>query len=360
MSYVLPYTANDADVLALQWTSVLATVVGPSAAPRPAHWGRLDVVWGVDARGYKVADHPAGGISLSPWPGAAAGLPFDAVISCVGFSGENTEVDAPGATPPAQLVGPLFWSTDSLQDMDLGVRGTATPNLRVLVSGGGDGAQQDVLRILTGGLFGQRLYEALGLDSLSLNLTDIVLADDLGRRAQAWSDPTFPPSRAYATWHDAYVQLANQIFSEWTSRGVVQDTADQVLTFPGRLTWLMSGDVPGYCYGLNRLLVLLVLRLYADRHRRRLVAPANATVDSVIRTGGLLISVHPTPGSRLHTCGGDCYGIPHDATGMDSATGMPISLGTFEVFVVRHGITPQPYFTPAPVAEQVTPFGYPR
>jgi hypothetical protein len=358
MRYVLPYTSNDADQLALQWSSVLAGLVGPRAAPLPAGWGRLDVAWGVDARALKVSDHPLG-VALSPWPGTAIGRPFAAVISCVGFSGELTRVDVAGTTPK-ELIGPHFWSTDSLQQHALGVSGKAPADLRVLVSGGGDGAQQDVLRILTGGLFGQRLFEALELDHLSLNLTAIVLADDHGRRAHAWSSPLTTPSKAYLAWHRAYAELAQDIFATWTRAGIVQDIANKVLRFPGQLTWLFAGAVPGYCYGLNRLLVLLVLRLYALQHSRPFQSPAMTGLNAVIRSEAALLEVRPEPGSLAHTCGEDCYGIAHEVFALDPATLSTGSIGTFDVLVIRHGIDSKPYFTSAPVTEQVTPFGYPH
>ena len=243
-SYHLPYTRNWADQLATQWTMLWHAVVGPNPMPLPAGCGSIVEYTGVDARKFTYA-HAGNGVNVTPMNRS-----FCAVVSCVGFSGERTEVRSRAG---GFLEGPAFWSTDTLALKGLGIGvppyGSRT---RVLVSGGGDGAQQDFLRVLTG-KFGNELFDLLGLDKFHLNLTEVLLAEDSGRRAHAWSDPGAPPMRAYVEWHEAYERLADTIWKAWQAGGAIAGLCAH-LNSSVEVTWLVRDAVPGYCYGLNLLI----------------------------------------------------------------------------------------------------------
>ncbi|MDM0076910.1 FAD-dependent oxidoreductase [Variovorax sp. J2P1-59] len=76
-------------------------------------------------------------------PGAAplAGYTPDYVVLAAGMGQENTSLP-PAAGSPSTVSGRRFWEVDDLKD-------PAFADLRVGVFGGGDGALQDVLRLLT-------------------------------------------------------------------------------------------------------------------------------------------------------------------------------------------------------------------
>lgn len=131
------------------------------------------------------------------------------------------------------------------------------------------------------------------------------------------------------------------------------------------VSWLLSGEVPGYCYGLNRLLALLLARLHSHQRSRLLDAEARAGADAVILRTGKLEMVEPAPSARLgaspHTCSPGCHANPHRVHVRSTLEPLrPLELlGTFDVTVVRHGIQHRHHadFDGAPVCEQLVPFG---
>ncbi|MBX3602456.1 MAG: hypothetical protein KF863_17715 [Rubrivivax sp.] len=358
--YRLPYRANWADQLATQWTTMWYSVVGPAPVALPPGSGSIEEFTGVDARMLTIADTSTG-LRLAPWPAyGSAGRPYCAAISCVGFSGELTSVRSTGGV---SLEGPAFWSTDALGVAHLGITPPSGRPIRVLVSGGGDGAQQDFLRVLTGN-FGKRLFDALGLDKLKLDLADVLLAEDSARRAHAWGAPGSPPVGAYGDWHAAYESLADTVWAIWTSKPASIPALRPLLNPNVEVTWIVADAAPGYSYGLNRLLVILVARLHATFTGRPLPkAPSRGYKPSgneVYLAGFVLDNV--VPAGAAHVCGPACYGIEHE---VNVAARVPFvapgvhSLGKFDVIVVRHGVNQRPLFSAAPVSEQLSPFDLP-
>jgi hypothetical protein len=349
--FALRYVADHADALAQLWTQAVRDVL-TGVTPLP---GQLEIFWGVDARKLLYPDF-GHAIGVQPWPGQPGGVrSYGAAISCIGFSGERTSVPS---TAGGELVGPLFWSADTLALPGLGI---APPlaNARALVSGGGDGAQQDFQRILTG-KFGKDLANDLGIaqQTAALPLADALLAEDLGRRAHAWGEPGVAPAGAYADWHASFVRLADAIWQDWAAKGLCTGLANTVLRPSVEATWLVGAEAPGYCYGLNRLLALLVARLHAHRTGRPLEGRDSAgdiPLNQVILYGYWLESVTP---QTAHACGNSCFGLPHLAGVRGAVTG-PHQLGPVDAVIVRHGVDQQPLFTWAPVSEQLVPFNVP-
>jgi hypothetical protein len=361
--YPLPYRADWADQLATQWTLMWHAVVGPAPIALPHGAGTIEEYTGVDARLLSINDTPTG-VTLSPWPAyGPSGRRYCAAVSCVGLSGEHTSVPSTG--PGGSLVGPAFWATDNLERIDLGLHPPpAGRAIRALVSGGGDGAQQDFLRILTGG-FGKRLFLALGLDRLAPDLSEVLLAEDSARRAHAWSAPGAPPLQEYAAWHAAYEQLADRIWTTWsTTPGAIAGL--RALFKPDiEVTWLVANAVPDYSYGLNRLLAILAARLHATFTGRPQPGRPSRSYKPTGREvclAGFGIK-HVVPAGAPHVCGPACYGIEHEvlveARHPLAAPGVH-SLGNYDVIVVRHGVDQRPLFASAPVSEQLAPFDIPR
>ena len=353
-SYQLPYIRNWSDQLATQWTMLWYAVVGPSPMPLPPGSGLIVEYTGVDARTFTFS--PVGnGVHVTPMNRS-----FCAVVSCIGFSGERTSVQSTGA---GSLEGPAFWSTDALALKGLGIGGPPHGSkTRVLISGGGDGAQQDFLRVLTG-KFGKELFDLLGLNKLQLDLTEVLLAEDSGRRVHAWSDPGAPPMRAYVEWHAAYERLSATIWNQWEDAGEIAALCSH-LDSSVEVTWLVREAVPGYCYGLNRLLALLVARLHAEHtsrpHPKAAAAGYTPTGREVYLAGFKL--AHVVPRGAAHACGPACYGHEHDVHVLGTFPSVALGtllLGRYQVLVLRHGINSTPLIASAPVTEQLTPFDLP-
>jgi len=356
--YALGYSASDADMLAWGWTSLFTAARYGLLKLR----GRLDYHWGVDARRlrYPKARRIGGGIGAAPWAGYPKGVrPFGAAISCIGFSGEKTSVPS---TVGGALVGPKFWSADNIGLPLLGITLPAGGVVRALVSGSGDGAQQDFLRVLTG-MFGAKLANAMGLPSKasSLPLLGALLAEDFALRALSWNEPGKQPAQALRNWHQAYEDCAEVIWHDWQMQPGQVASLQKLLRPDIEATWLVGSDVTTYSYGLNRLLAMLVARLHADHMTRpwkgvdQMHAPP---LRQVVLYGYRLKSVTPVA-PVSHVCGTGCYGHEHEAEVEGTVTGSS-PLGPFDVIVARHGIHQRALFASPRVHEQRVPFDEPR
>lgn len=379
VDYPLVYTAGKASTLAIAWKTNFEDVL----YGRTVLKGRLEFYTGVDAR--SLVDSTSlvdvvDGIEIA-WPGARLHRRpdfrlFRLAISCIGFGGEKGQggerVAFPSSSGPHGGAGPLFWFADRIENRRLGLSLRVTGRAHALISGAGDGAQQDFLRVLTG-LFGRRLADKLGISTSlnSLNLTEILQQEDYGRRAHAWSGESDEVPSTLARWQDAYNRLADQIWATWSGRGAISTMANRVLRPDTEATLLLKCEAPTYSYGLNRLLVLLVGKLHAHQSGRPLSA-SDAAGDSpgsrahrhgrshapIFLYGYKLSNLDSTS----HRCGPGCnIACPHDAEIVGEMTGNKYSVGPFDFVIIRHGIDQQPLFRPgAPIPEQMVAYDIPN
>ncbi|MBQ0929194.1 NAD(P)-binding protein [Ideonella alba] len=249
---------------------------------------------------------------------SGAPLLFGAALSCVGFGDEDVKA--------GHFRGRPFWSAD---DMSLW-----PAKAKILVSGGGDGAMQDLQRAATG-LFGRALFEALDLPSLLEQLPEsreLAAVEDAHRRLLAWSAPgTIDPSLLHS-WNQAFEQVADAVARQWDQDATRLQQALALIRRP-HVTWSMKHPQLGPCYALNRLLALLVVRLL-QRHPDRQSHPH-------FLPGKELLDVHLADGRS---------GLAHFGDG----TTLPV-----DRVVVRHGIQKTqgvPLFGNAPISTQQVPF----
>jgi len=296
-----------------------------------------------------------------------AGLTHCAAISCIGFRGEKTKV---GSTTGTVVRGPEFWGHDDLDEPHLGSQRIVTgategTRLHALVSGGGDGAMQDFVRLATGTM-GRKLYDLMALGGIERapQMSELLLAEDATRRAHTWS-PSPQSKVAFKRLHDAYEALADEILGFWEKNGLVKEIWERVLRPTVSVTWVVGGAVPGYSYGLNRILAALVARLVARRGERPLTGSAMKLGEPepecrpVIITELKITSVAATDG---HHCDGTCHARPHMARlqrDLDVPSADDCETGIFDVIVVRHGVDQRPYFGGPAVSEQIMPFSFP-
>lgn len=341
--YPLPYAREEAHVLAAHWTQFLQVFF--QYGPLPA---TVDFMHGLDANSL-ITREEASGFRVDNL-GYFGPMMFGAAISCIGFSGEKTSLQASSG----MMVAPLFWGPDDLGAPFAGSSRTTSGAARVLISGGGDGAQQDFLRVATGE-FGVTLYTQMGLPPV-LNLSSIILADDAARRVHAWSHPRKPPKKAQATWHNAYVRLAEDIFKHWKQSGLLPQKI-KLLRADVLPYWVVGGDQPGYCYGLNRLLSLIVAQLVAERDGIPATSRSGQSRLGVAIFGCKVTRVAPIAHSQ---CDDHCHSDGHSVFVSDTS-GNETLLGDFDVIVVRHGVRQAPYFQPgAAVLDQIVPMQAPR
>jgi len=226
---------------------------------------------------------------------------------------------------------------------------------------------QDFVRLATGEM-GRTLYDKLGLRGAEKfgEVREVLLAEDAARRAHMWSMTPQPPL-AFTRLHSAYEAVVNRIWDYWTTGGFVEGLCDRVLRADVSVTWVVGGAVPGYSYGLNRLLAGLVARLLAQRGGRPLTGSGKKPGEPepecrpVIITGLKLKSLTAAPDDS-HLCHANCYTRRHSARlQADLAAPGPgdYVVEYLDLVVVRHGVEQQPFFGQAALSEQITPFSFP-
>ena len=361
----LPYRRGRADRLSQEWQATLSAFFANQDILRNLRpkagsglsLGTLAIIYNMDARRH-LAIHPSKRgiiVSMPNKDGVATRLRYGAVISCVGLSGENTHITLDEYSANGSLIDESinvvpftpFWANDFLAHSDFGLGANMPAIVRVLISGGGDGAQQDFLRAVTGH-FGRPLFQALELGKVPMDLTPILLAEDFARRSHAWSNPDLLPKRDYETWHAAYVDLADNIWEYWKQNGMLS-LRTSVLRKNVHATWIIGGKTPGYCYGLNRLLILLVAKLHALATSRPEALsgskPCLPTGYEVVLQGCRIKGVAGTNNhqSRVRIFGDGEF-----------AHKDPVNLGLFDLIVARHGLKQRPFFdSGAPITEQL-------
>lgn len=114
----------------------------------------------------------------------AVALPedFRALIIACGFGGERVVV--PNSP---EFAGFPFWGTDWFERPAFGLPHGKVDQGIVLISGGGDGALQDFLRVLTGKSSAEAIFSFLRLDENEVELDAIHSADRRVERARNWS-----------------------------------------------------------------------------------------------------------------------------------------------------------------------------
>jgi FAD binding domain len=285
---------------------------------------------------------------------------FGAALSCIGFGDERVEATSTGGST---FAGPPFWAEDKFENRDLGLPVTGGRR-DVLVSGGGDGAQQDIQRLLTRRC-GRDLVEAMSEVSPGfmdhVDIGEVALADDEGRRSHAWAPAHKRPATSLARWHDAFTKQADHIWSHW-SEDIQHEMVSRVLreSVSVHLTWILGHDVPSFSFGINRLLTHLVLKMHelqTSRPLRTDEAPDKWNGERPIIVAGLKLGrVDPVN----HSCSGyeSCLGKIHTAYCVVGSKELP--LGEFDIVVIRHGMDVKPLFGTPPVPEQVTPLSFPE
>jgi hypothetical protein len=307
----------------------------------------------------------SGGVHVTgPWVDAQAefGQLYGAVISCLGFGKERT-FDK-GAPLWNDYRGPSFWRDDD----GITRKGIALSFNRVVISGGGDGGMQDFQRLMTGE-FGKELLKSLifaidasGAPKLDGSLyKNLLLAEDKGRRAFAWHSLTGSFERTMIEWHKNYTTEVDKYLKRLDDKQL-QDIARVIFrpeVINGKLSayWVHRDKTPGFGYGLNRFLTLMLELLIQNRHVRALAGFA-ALIDINIMPEYAIKNIAP---SSPHRCGdfNVCRNLGHNVR-LENLEGDNKQI-TSDLVIIRHGAIPKPLlYGRAPVPEQMTPYSDPN
>ncbi len=257
--------------------------------------------------------------------------PFGIVVLAMGFGEEKTYL-----APPSPYRGFEFWATDPFSLPNLGCPNNPP---RVLISGGGDGALQDFLRVTTRCETAVELWKNLPATALAA-VADLRDAEDQALRAFAWG-PGYDSHFDHATLerlHREHDRVATALLAYPRVEAALQRlirTDFHSVTLVHSCTHLSQG------YGLNHVLVLLVAKY---------LQATNPACRHIFTSGMALSAIqclHPPPISPA-----DCNGKPHNVDVRPQPTcarpanpnNLPPGnlLGTFDVLILRHGIEPTP------------------
>ena len=266
--------------------------------------------------------------------------PFGAVLVTVGFGLENT-------TAPSSYRGFAFWESDPFSNPNWGVPAGTAP--RILISGAGDGALQDFLRIMTGQKSAQDAFQKCGIPaSIAANLKDIerraASALHWGRHAQ----------HDHSLHMELEQEHQTQAAATLIQPGVKAKLAALLKGRPTSLKLVYKCEHLTPFYGLNRFLTLLIAEHLKQTAGVSVLEP-QTSVSSVTGTTHVC-AANPT------LCHGETHWIVLDAWADCRATTSSGSKATerHNVLIIRHGILPSaPAFhslTPVAQARQVLPY----
>ena len=259
-----------------------------------------------------------------------------AIVNAKGFGNEQCRIEHPAGT--LHYEGQPFWGPDKFATLD--------PNKhKVLISGAGDGALQDYLRIVTG--LGRAIDIVKQCNIPSSVLQAIQSAEDRSHRGRSW-----------ATNQPAHLRREHEGPYFWELEQVHRAMVSQLLTYPlvrSGLQRLPLKKVPvtivypepyiAAYYGLNRFLVLLL---------------SQYTESTMLCPGWVIDTIQESPpnshncttqvGTQSHANGTYVSGVlvNHECFEKDhqvrfrSLFQPPISSAplstTYNVIIVRHGL----------------------
>jgi hypothetical protein len=186
---------------------------------------------------------------------------FAVVVSCVGPGMERCFV---GSNKPSSYMGVGFWEPDMLDAPNFGLPEGTRPKL--LVSGAGDGALQDFLRIMTTCDSAGELFAELP-EEIRREVADAVrTAEDQCQRGYLWNASVYDCRSTYLL-HKKYHDIPSRLLEKKMDllrpvlgkvlRGVRKGRLGKVHTDFDFEMIHPCGHFTN-CYGLNRFLVLLV------------------------------------------------------------------------------------------------------
>ncbi len=223
-----------------------------------------------------------------------------------------------------QFKGLPFWHSDSLESLHSGLA-NQTQEGTVLISGGGDGALQDLLRVLTRQRSVRDIYDLLDLHSCSFDLHRILSAELCAERAINWSSGgnfANPYMSELQASHEAVVKSLVQSATLKTKINAL------VANRPKKTILVTRQNCFTSIYPLNRFLALLILKGFVHPSIQWLTGHEVKQIDSLNAP-----PAQPTPAS----CVGHQWRVTLNPT-VSSAATQSIDAN---VVLLRHGIESQ-------------------
>lgn len=256
---------------------------------------------------------------------------FGMVVFSTGF---GTEVCRVG-----NYRGFRFWDTDQFEEPYLGVKTSSAP--RVLISGAGDGALQDYLRIVTKRESAKSIYT----DVIPSRIREVIekrifSAEDQAQRAFIWDGNWHHDHDVYEVIHQVHLETVEELIQNADVWPEIRDALDVIIdASPDARTVELVHPCNHFfkCYGLNHFLVLLITRYLEERW------------DFNPLTQDTLVAEIKGLGHACNKSARQCHGKEHAVafkyadcetlSNIRSVADQPeTGRSTYEVIVVRHGL----------------------
>lgn len=262
------------------------------------------------------------------------------VVSSAGMGEEKHWV--PDQDPT--YVGYAFWALDEFEKPDLGLAGKKA---NVLISGSGDGALQDFLRITTrhkaaGLIYNKAVVKAIDEEHRVAVEKEIYVAEDYAQRAAVWSRVGELDHPIQKRLHDTHQSLVDKLSGEaklWRKIEKALDGFDGNLDRKLRIKLAYPCDHFSTCYPLNRFLVLLVARYIHKKFGYDPLLPRTKVLEA-----------HGVGSHRCLMTPPLCHGEPHEvqyaeaycrdflSVGKSPSERKVLDGGPYNVVIIRHGI----------------------
>lgn len=330
LNYELAWQEGDAQSLALNWYQQFREADDFCTHLNFLPYTRLDGVPKIDrSNAFTVANL----VTHEPnQPTQHFKIECFAVLLATGAGPEKTYLRNPGG-PPQPARGYPFWAKDPFSEQNYGLSEDVEPN--ILISGSGDGALQDFLRVTTTCHTTKDLCETIQITPERLCTLHSAQARAL--REWQWGLKPDHDHGVLNALHAVHAKLVMEMLSN--NEGNVREKVRSVLRQPipsVRLVYECTHF--SHCYCLNRFLALLVGAVLDELKLGESVFIPKARLEHIE-------GIAPD-----HTCRGDfkaCHGGRHRATliarddcrqSVQQHSQRPA--GTLEpnVLIIRHGI----------------------
>lgn len=288
-------------------------------------------------------------VDLVDASGARTPEQFTYIFYAAGFGRDGGDVSRAGGGGGTQRTRG-FWDNDTLA-----TSGTAPPR-RILISGGGDGALQDFIRVVVDPKLTTacevlaeivaQMQTALApqRDALDASWAHveamIASAETQAEHAATWSKPGWP--QVWTELHRAHRAAAATLAKAWGAELLA--AIAHVVTRPlpcQELTLVYRDDVPSKTYALNRFLFTIFCEYF------HYVSTPGANFfgerpTHVAKQGLPHVNILPHRGVDLATSQFDATTRVYSVNIHATRTGIPASPMTVDELLVRHGTLPPP------------------
>ena len=236
---------------------------------------------------------------------------FHAVVLAVGAGRESCAF----GDPPV-FIGPSFWETDALQNPAYGAGG------QVVISGSGDGALQDLIRVVTRLKSARDVWDGLGLKGVGIDLGRLLHLEADVERMRGWASTKEILKPYLDALQAEYERVVAAVLH--AQPGLVGLAQTLAASAPATTHLVCSSGYFTCNYPLNRMVALLLIRALPKRIS--------------LHTGYKVDRLTPVAPVAMPLTASLCAAVPWTVE-LSHAT-QPMQTIKAAVVILRHGLTP--------------------